>query len=225
MSIVSTVEQQYNESVELAKKQGFTKLGYMSNQVWHDDPRRLLFMLSRYKFVAKMLSGKKKIAEVGCGDAFCSRIVLQEVDQLHVYDIDPIFIDDILDRQNKKWPLTARVHDMLSAPLPEQYDAIYSLDVIEHIDLTKEHLYIGHIAQSLKPHGITMIGTPTLESQAYASPQSKLGHINCKSGIEFKKFLQKYFHYVFVFSMNDEIIHTGYYPMAHYLFGLCCESK
>ena len=24
----------------------------------------------------------------------------------------------------------------------------------------------------------------------------------------------------FIFSMNDEIVHTGFYPMAHYLFGI-----
>ena len=32
--------------------------------------------------------------------------------------------------------------------------------------------------------------------------------------------MARYFHNVFVFSMNGEIIHTGYYRMAHYLFGM-----
>ena len=92
---VSTVEPQYNDCLEIVQKQGLTKLGIMSNQVWHDDPRRLAFMLSRYKFVSKMISGRKKAAEIGCGDAFGSRIVQQEVEHLNVYDIDPIFIEDI----------------------------------------------------------------------------------------------------------------------------------
>jgi hypothetical protein len=38
--------------------------------VWHDDPRRLTFLLSRYKFVSKMFAGKANVAELGCGDAF-----------------------------------------------------------------------------------------------------------------------------------------------------------
>jgi len=42
----------------------------MTNQVWEDDPRRLTFLLARYKFVSKMLSGKKFVGELGCGDAF-----------------------------------------------------------------------------------------------------------------------------------------------------------
>ncbi|TAK78052.1 MAG: methyltransferase type 12, partial [Gammaproteobacteria bacterium] len=64
-----------------------------------------------------------------------------------------------------------------------------------------------------------------LESQAYASSQSRIGHINCKSGSSFKQFFEQHFRYVFVFSMNDEVVHTGFYPMAHYLFALCCEAK
>lgn len=221
----STVEPQYNDCLEISKKKGLTKLGIMSNQVWHDDPRRLTFMLSRYKFVSKMLSGKAKAAEIGCGDAFGSRIVLQEVKKLHVYDIDPIFVEDIQNRHDDKWPLQAGAHDILTGPLPEKYDAIYSLDVIEHIENAKENVYVKHIKQSLLPHGVILIGAPTLESQTYASPQSKIGHINCKSGKDFKKLFEQHFNNVFVFSMNDEVVHTGFYPMAHYLFALCCEPK
>ena len=43
------------------KKFGISKFGIMSNQSWNEDPKRTLFTLARYKFVAKMLSGKKII--------------------------------------------------------------------------------------------------------------------------------------------------------------------
>jgi 2-polyprenyl-3-methyl-5-hydroxy-6-metoxy-1,4-benzoquinol methylase len=225
MSQLSTVETQYNDCLDVMHQHGLTKLGIMSNQVWHDDPRRLAFMLSRYKFVSKMLSGRGSVAEIGCGDAFGSRIVLQEVSKLHVYDIDPIFVKDIESRQVEKWPLKPAIHNILSGPLPEKYDAIYSLDVIEHIENAQEHLYAENIKRSLAPHGTAIIGAPTLESQTYASPQSKIGHINCKSGKDFKRFFEQHFHQVFLFSMNDEVVHTGFTPMAHYTFALCCEPK
>ncbi len=225
MSKLSTVETQYNDCLDVMNQHGLTKLGIMSNQVWHDDPRRLAFMLSRYKFVSKMLSGRKNVAELGCGDAFGSRIVLQEVGKLTVYDIDPVFIEDIHSRQVDKWHLTPALHDILTGPMPEKYDAIYSLDVVEHIENSKEHLYAEHIKNSLLPHGVAIIGAPTLESQTYASPQSKVGHVNCKSGKDFKAFFEKHFHQVFIFSMNDEVVHTGFYPMAHYTFALCVEPK
>jgi len=222
---ISTFEPQYNDCLQVIDQHGLAQLGIMSNQVWHDDPRRLVFMLSRYKFVSKMLSGRKRVAEIGCGDAFGSRIVKQEVAELQVYDIDPVFIKDIKERASKKWQFSPAVHDILTGPLPVKQNAIYSLDVIEHIEPAKEHLYIDHIKRSLEPHGVAIIGAPTLESQAYASPQSKLGHINCKSGEDFRLFFEKNFHQVFIFCMNDEVVHTGFYPMAHYLFAMCCDPK
>ena len=30
----------------------------------------------------------------------------------------------------------------------------------------------------------------------------------------------QYFENVFMFSMNDEVLHTGFAPMGHYLFAL-----
>ena len=221
-----TKEKQYEDLLAVRDEVGIASLGIMTNQVWHDDPRRLAFVLARYKFVSKMFSGRKKVAELGCGDAFGSRVVKQEVQELHVYDFDPIFIDDINQRQCARWPMSAHVHDILDSPLKEApFDGIYSLDVIEHIAQDKEELYLMNLKRSLAPHGALIIGMPSLESQSYASPQSKIGHINCKSGKDFKAMCELHFHSVFIFSMNDEVVHTGFYPMAHYLFAICCEGK
>jgi len=32
--------------------------------------------------------------------------------------------------------------------------------------------------------------------------------------------LAKFFKRVFMFGMNDEVLHTGYAPMCHYIFGM-----
>lgn len=218
-------ETQYNTCLEIAEKHGLTHLGLMTNQVWWDDPRRFLFSLSRYKFVSKMLSGRQKVLEIGCGDAFGSRIVLQEVNHLTAVDFDPLFIDDIRKRMTSKWAFDVKVHDILQAPFEGGFDGIYSLDVMEHIPQEKEHIYLVNIISSLTPTGAVIIGMPSLESQEYASPPSKAGHINCKSGDDFKNVLGKYFHNVFLFSMNDEVVHSGFYPMAHYLIGVCTQPK
>ena len=34
-----------------------------------------------------------------------------------------------------------------------------------------------------------------------------------------------FFKHVFLFSMNDEVVHTGFEKMAHYLFVVCCAKK
>jgi hypothetical protein len=220
-----TREPQYNRCVEIKQQFGLTQLGLMTNQVWHDDPRRLTFLLARYKFVAKMLTGRHDVGELGCGDAFGSRIVLQEVDSLTVYDFDPVFIDDINARQDKRWPMKALVHDIVVGPLPSKHDGIYSLDVLEHISGDDEHAYLSNLRASLTSDGVLIIGSPSLESQPHASPLSKAGHINCKSGKELKALLDRYFSSVFIFSMNDEVVHTGFYPMAHYLFAVCTGAR
>jgi len=221
----TTREPQYDRLLEVRDEVGLTTLGLMTNQVWHEDPRRLTFILARYKFVAKMLSGWTDIAEVGCGDAFGTRIVMQEVQGVTVYDFDPIFIEDIARRSTPRWPVKAELHDILDGPLPNRHDAIFSLDVIEHIPADQEGIFLSNLAASLSEEGALIIGTPSLESQAYASPQSKIGHINCKTGRALKALLERYFQTVFLFSMNDEVVHTGFYPMAHYLFALCSKPK
>lgn len=221
MTDQKTVEKQYQAIFELKKKSGLSSLGAMNSQVWNDDPRRLVFTLARYKFVAKMLQGKKNALEIGCGDAFGSRVVRQEVDDLTVIDIDSLFIEDATERDSQKWPLRYAVHNMLSGPYLGDFEAAYSLDVLEHIDSSKEDTFIQNVIKSLTPDGVVIIGMPSIESQQYASAQSKVGHVNCKSGNDFKKFLSKYFKQVFLFSMNDEVVHTGFYPMAHYLLALC----
>jgi len=224
MKNTKTVEPQYQSHVELRDRIGLMELGIEKNANWYNDPKRFLFVLSRYKFVAKMLSGRKSVLEVGCGDGFPIPIILQEVDNIHAIDIDPVFIDDIKSRINDKWQFTCQVHDILSSPLDEKYDAAYSLDVLEHINKKDEDAFIRNIINSLDNNGILIIGMPSLESQSYASPLSKIGHVNCKTGRELKCFLLKYFHNVFIFSMNDEVIHTGYLPMSQYLFALCTSK-
>lgn len=220
-----TKEPQYQPLVELKRTRGLARLGMMNNQVWQDDPKRLVFTLSRYKFVAKMLSGRKRVLEIGCGDAFASRIVKQEVEHLTVVDFDPVFLADIHEHADPVWPIEAKLHNILKAPVDGPFDAIYSLDVIEHISPAEEDRYLSNMIASLNPSGTVIIGAPSVESQAYASPQSKEGHVNCKSGSDLKRLLERFFHNVFLFSMNDEVVHTGFYPMAHYLLAICATPR
>ncbi|MHB1446952.1 MAG: class I SAM-dependent methyltransferase [Acidimicrobiales bacterium] len=197
----------------------------MTNQVWYEDPRRLAFLLSRYKFVSRMMMGRRDVGEVGCGDAFGTRIVLQEVPKVTVYDFDPVMIDDVVGRDDPRWHLEACVHDIVSAPLPRLHDGIFSLDMIEHIEPSNEDDCVANLRDSLQAEGLLVIGSPSLESQAYASPQSKAGHVNCKAAPDLRALLGRYFATVLLFSMNDEVVHTGFHPMAHYLFAVCAQPR
>jgi 2-polyprenyl-3-methyl-5-hydroxy-6-metoxy-1,4-benzoquinol methylase len=219
-------ETQYNRLLDVEERYGRTQLGLMMNQAWHDDPKRLTFTFARYKFVAKMLAGSKNVLEVGCGDAFPSRIVRQEVERLTVTDFDPIFIEDAMKRSGGRWSLAEGfVHDMLSGPPRGRYDGMYALDVLEHIRPDDEALFLSNMIAALEDHGVLILGMPSLESQPYASSLSKEGHVNCQSAPVLKATMQRYFHNVFTFCMNDEVLHVGYHKMAHYIIVLCCDKK
>ena len=220
-----TKEKQYGLLFEVKEKHGIARFGLMANESWNQDPRRTVFTLARYKFVSKMLAGRKKVLEIGCADAFGTRIVQQSVGHVTAVDFDPVFVADALERMNPHWPFEVFVHDLLAGPVPGRYDVLYALDVLEHIAPDREDLFLRNAVAALEPTGVAIFGMPSLESQAYASPQSKAGHVNCKTGEALKETLEKYFHTVFVFSMNDEVVHTGYFRMAHYLIGVCSHLR
>jgi 2-polyprenyl-3-methyl-5-hydroxy-6-metoxy-1,4-benzoquinol methylase len=221
----TTREPQYDRCLDVRDEVGLTPLGLMSNQTWYDDPRRLVFLLSRYKFVAKMLSGSRHVLEIGCADAFGSRILLQEVERLTAVDFDPVFVEDVRSRADSRWPIDCRVHDMLEGPVEGDFDAAFSLDVLEHIAPEQEQRFLRNTVDSLEGDGVALIGSPSIESQAWASPLSKAGHVNCKTQAQLKELLLHHFRHVFVFAMNDEVVHTGFPAMAHYLLALCCSRK
>ena len=98
--------------------------------------------------------------------------------------------------------------------------------MLEHIEKEQEGLFFKNIKNYLfNSEGPLILGMPSIESQIYASERSRLGHVNCKSKKEFRKTCQKHYKYVFMFSMNDEMLHTGYDPMSQYLFALCAGPR
>ena len=222
MSEDRTKDSAFQVIIDVRDQVGVAPLGLMANQVWHDDPRRLSFMLARYKFVAKMLSGRARVLEVGCGDAFGARIVRQEVDHLTAVDYDEMMIEDARKRAVERWAMDLLVHDIVSGPVAGEFDAVYGLDFFEHIPPELNDRVVGNVKQSLTAEGALIFGIPSLESQKYASAPSREGHVNCRSGEDFRRYMRRHFHNVFMFSMNDEVVHTGFFPMAHYLLALCC---
>jgi SAM-dependent methyltransferase len=223
--MADTREPQYQRCVDLRAQKGLTSLGLMSNQVWEDDPRRLGFVLARYRFVAKMFSGLDRVLEVGCADAFATRVVLQEVGQLTAVDFDPVFVRDVQARMDPRWSFECKVHDLVAGPVDGHFDGAYAIDVLEHIAPEKEDAFVRNMAGSLSGRGIAIIGVPSIHSQAAASPLSRAGHVNCKDAAGLKATMSRQFHHVFIFSMNDEVVHTGFYPMAQYLIALCVGKR
>ena len=49
----------YQILYETSKKFGHTSLGMNSNFMWNIDPKKLFISMARYKFVSRVLEGKK----------------------------------------------------------------------------------------------------------------------------------------------------------------------
>jgi len=192
------------------------------------DPRHLGFVLARYKFVAKMAAsaGFKKVVEVGCGDAFPTAVVAQVVDRIHAVDIEQQTLDNRARNQILDTKVTFAVHDILAEPvLGGPYELAYSLDVVEHIPPELDDGYYKNIARSLGKRSMAIVGTPNKTAEAYQSEHSRIGHINLKTHEALRADMSRYFEYVLMFGINDEIVHTGFPQMCHYLLAVGLHPK
>lgn len=202
------------------------KLGPYNAYHLMSDPKRIGFLFARYKFVAKMLEGQEKALEIGCQEGLGSLVVAKSVKKLVATDFYKPHIESCIERLSDVVDnIEFKGHDIISGPIEEKFDAAYSLDVFEHIDPAQADVYMKNVVLSLREHGAFIVGIPSLESQKYASSGSKEGHINCMSGEDLRAFCRQYFHSVFMFGMNDEVVHTGFLPMAHYLIALCVHPR
>jgi hypothetical protein len=208
-----------------AEQVDFTRAGD-----WARDAKHTLFVLSRYKFVAKMLEGHPAVLEAGCGEAVASRIVRQHVGTLVCVDSRADLIDAAIKRERPVWGREYMVHDMVRDGRVEMVDAVtkahtfatfqsaYALDVLEHIPAEHEDAFLENLKASVSD--VVILGSPSLESQVYASENSKAGHLNCKTAADLRAVMRKHFRTVFMFGMNDEVVHTGFAAMRHYNFAV-----
>ena len=107
----------------------------------------------------------------------------------------------------------------------EKHDVVVALDVIEHIPVDDGKKLVSKIAQSIKNTGMAVIGTPSIYSYKYQSPPSKASHIKCYDLNELVSIIDYYFGRTISFSMNDEIVHTGFSKLAWYYFVLAFLPK
>lgn len=197
---------------------------YFSFQI-NNNIRHLLFVFSRYKFAAQMIGEepKKSVLELGCSEGVGTLILAQVASTVKAVDFD---------EQTLAWAKGALsdrniefiCDDFLGKRFGE-FDAVVSLDVIEHINSEKEDLFLQTLVMNLNDEGTAIIGTPNIAASAYASEASRIGHINLYDQQRLKNLLLKGFKNVYIFGMNDEVLHTGFHPMCHYIFALACNKR
>ena len=193
-------------------------LGPFTGYRLRNTPRNVLFGLSRYKFAAKMLGDGKEVLEVGCSEGLGTILLAEFAKRVVAVDMD----EKAIGYARESFPsekIEFKALDFLEADLG-RFDSVVSFDVIEHIYPENERKFFSAIARHLKKDGICIIGTPNKNAEQYASEITRLGHVNTSTWQVLKDNLKSYFRDSLIFSSNDEIVHTGFYPLAHYLIGM-----
>lgn len=199
------------------------------------DPKRLAFFFSRYKFAAKMLSRCNAIIDVGCGDGWGALTFASDTRAARIVGID--FDSSVIDYANDH--LLPVVRDLRPVDAPRLsfnrrdlltdlhevagYDGLACMDVIEHIYCEESAEFIRRLASSLTDNGVAVVGTPNAAAAEFGSPHSQIGHINMFHAPRLRASLEENFRHVFMFSMNDEVVHTGFDRLAHYYIVLCVK--
>jgi SAM-dependent methyltransferase len=125
--------------------------GYSSN----DALRKVLQWYLRY------FRGFERVLDIGCGNGEFLQILQTAGHSAVGVDIDPAMVQHCRDQG-----LTAHEADVVTW-LPTQagqYDAIFSSNVIEHLDAKTVQALVNGAYQALRPGGILLLGTPNPES-------------------------------------------------------------
>lgn len=200
-------------------------LGQINSHSLWKDPKHLGFTLSRYKFAAKMLQDRKKIIDVGCGEGIgCLMLRAETKAKITGVDFDSEQIAYADKHIKPLGGIDFICQDLINERINiDQVDGLVSIDVLEHVHRDEVEIFLTHTLSCLTDNAIAIFGTPTVYSQDHMAKRSQTGHINLFDEERLRNTLLRHFSYVFVFSMNDEMVHTGFPKMAHYFMALCCK--
>jgi len=207
----------WKDSKECFGSERITLGPYFSYHLRH-TPRRFLFVLSHYKFAAKIIGPGRSILEIGCNEGLGTSILAEFAKKFVGIDFDEEAIS--IARENFGSEKTKFICANFLGKQVGKFDGVVSLDTIGSIYPKNENLFFISICRNLKKYGICIIGTPNKTSDQYASKVTKIGQVNLYAWERLRDIMAKYFYQVFIFSANDEVVHTGFYPMAHYLIAV-----
>jgi 2-polyprenyl-3-methyl-5-hydroxy-6-metoxy-1,4-benzoquinol methylase len=190
---------------------------------FYRSPRRFLHSMSYYKFASKLIGSGKRVLDVACGEGLGTWLLAVENGFAHGVDLDADAINHA--QRNFADPRIRFSCQDFFDMRPDAWDAVVNFDVIEHILPANVGRFWEKIVCCLAHDGVAVVGTPSLASDQYANPISRAGHVNLYSGERLAEEMGRYFHHVFLFAANDEVVHTGFLPLAHYLIAVGCRKK
>lgn len=190
---------------------------------YRNDPKRLNFVLARYRFVSEFIREGNRVLELGCSDGIGVELLSSKASYYLGIDLDKPALDhsyEYLSSERREF----KFDDFMDKEYGV-FDVVTSLDVIEHVHQEYEETYFRTAVKNLSKDGVFVVGTPNITSSPFASPQSEAGHVNLYSQSRLIESCERFFETVIPFGMNDEVVHTGYGNMSHYLLCVCAGRK
>jgi len=99
---------------------------------------------------------------------------------------------------NPHWPLNLAVHDMLAKPYLAAATQSTASTCPSTLPAKARPCSMRNLLASLDPNGAAIVGIPR-SNRRRTRPQSKAGHVNCKSGGALQGILLEHFHNVSFF--------------------------
>jgi 2-polyprenyl-3-methyl-5-hydroxy-6-metoxy-1,4-benzoquinol methylase len=211
----------WDEVTELLGNRQITLGKHLANWFRH-TPRRALHYSSYYKFAAKMVGRNKRVLDVGCREGLGTWMLATECGFARGIDPD----EEAIALAERNWPehkVDFLCTDFVESP-PGQWDAVVSFDVIEHVQPESAGRFFERMTANLTRDGVVVVGTQNQTGQVDASARSRPEQVNVYSAERLEEEMRRRFAHVFMFGANDEVVHTGFPPMTHYLIALGCKK-
>ena len=174
----------------------------------------LLVTLARYKFAARMLSGRGNVCQVGYTEELGPDLVGAAVKALVIYADKTEVSPANLHKYQVDSAIKMQLHDIRRERLPASYDALYSFDALERVAFEVESDVLRHIRESLsRESDVAIIGCPARPSGAEGGGKDNRF---LRSGLKLRSLVSQHFDTVLMFSMVDDDIRVGLLPSADY---------
>ena len=187
------------------------------------NPLMATVKLARYKFVSKMLDKNDYVVDVGCGGGLSTFYYSNFCRKAVGIDNDARRIKEWKEFKNKKLDFV-NLNALDISKLNFDVNCIINVDFIEHI--TKRYYFYKKLQKistksKNRRNKMLIIGTPSYYSKKYRAKHNLLHHKHEYKPDELYEICAKNFSRVFKFTMNDELVHTGFDKLGWFFFLIC----
>lgn len=180
--------------------------GANSSAEFRNDPKRIVFELSKYKFAAKIGVDAESILELGCGDGVATSILAENARSYLGIGSSTLDISHAKKTYEQNECVQFEVNDFHNTKYGT-FDLVVSLDSYDSTASMQLEKLVATMTDNLREHGIGIVGI-----------WNKNGEFPGTGSLE--KILEAHFEKILFFGMNEEVVHTDINPSTSYIFAI-----